>query len=58
VAALEAVVDSGGDEGLSARQTNGGGEDEGFCSTKTKQLFRSRAPMAYIGADTLAPVYG
>jgi len=32
----ETVVDGGGDEELSDRRTNGGGEDEGICSTKTK----------------------
>ena len=54
VAAALTVVDGGaGDgggrrrrrEGLSARRTNGGGEDEGLGSTKTKELFRSRAPV-------------
>ena len=47
-----AVVDGGAGDGGAAvldggarAQTNGGGEDEGLCSTKTKELFRSRAPV-------------
>jgi len=66
-AAALTVVDGGaGDgggwrwrrEGLSARRTKGGGEDEGLCSTKTKELFRSRVPAVYIGAKTKEPVIG
>jgi len=41
----ETVVDSDGDEKLSARRTNDSSEDEGICSTKTKQQFRFRAPV-------------
>jgi hypothetical protein len=49
-AAAQTVVDGGAGDGggrrrrRSARRTNGGGEDEGLGSTKTKELFRSRAP--------------
>jgi len=40
-----------GGAGRTARaQTNDSGEDEGLYSTKTKELFRSRAPMhLYMG---------
>ena len=47
-----AVVDGGTGDGGAAMldggartRTNGGGEDEGLCSTKTKELFRSRMPV-------------
>ena len=43
-AALETVARRCLTNGARA-QTNGGGEDEGLCSMKTKELFRSRAPM-------------
>jgi len=56
--------DGGGDAGDERRRwgdeqaaLDGGGA---LCSTKTKtkELFRSRAPAVYIGADPLAPVRG